>query len=89
MVTIEETISTFERHHELDEQNRLVILSALRAQRKREKGCEYCKDGAEIEYRFDIRGGNQLYGYDGDGCDISVTINFCPMCGRKLGENDG
>lgn len=36
MTTLKETISTFERHHELDEENRAIILSALRTQQERE-----------------------------------------------------
>lgn len=59
--------------------------------------CEYCygakplKIGETDDKGIDICYPNELlvYGYDihGFGSNgLSVKINYCPMCGRKLGK---
>lgn len=61
-------------------------MEALLERMNREKGCEYCKNGAEFGY-FDIRkeyGWYELYGYNIFGEESSATIDFCPYCGRLL-----
>lgn len=60
------------------------------------KGCEYCIDGAALvigktnDTGIGIQYPNRLmaYGYDVHGTGengIHVNINYCPMCGVKLG----
>lgn len=61
-------------------------MESLLERMNREKGCEYCKNGAEFGY-FDIRkeyGWYELYGYNIFGEESSATIYFCPYCGRPL-----
>lgn len=67
--------------------------------KEREKGCEYCKgeDWHERKRFYDgdstffvVDTDNTLYVEHEDvGSIISPEINFCPMCGKKLGENNG
>jgi hypothetical protein len=60
-----------------------MALAALRAQQEREKGCEYCNRYNtlnESSNQTDIWNGNTL----AVGYGVYRTINFCPMCGRKL-----
>lgn len=57
-------------------------IAALREQEQREQGCEYC-NGLPDEQREDFTMPNaSKKDYD------IVKINFCPMCGRKLGGAD-
>ena len=50
--------------------------------------CDYC----ENENPFVTKKGWDVYIYDNeinvewDGINIDLTINYCPMCGRKLSE---
>ena len=59
--------------------------------------CEYCNKGKSIckdnrqELGIELHSGISkivAYGLNKQGWDISVDckINYCPMCGRKLGE---
>lgn len=59
-------------------------------------GCEYCEDGKGIcrdnkrELGIELHSASSklvAYGLDKANWDISVEckINYCPMCGRKLG----
>jgi len=74
-----------------------LAISALRAKQEREKGCEYCRERKPI---LDGLGQLQIDDTDSTLWFISqaaaddiyedhTTIHYCPMCGRKLGENDG
>lgn len=57
--------------------------------------CEHCKEGKGIcknrkELGIELDSGRAklvAYGLDKFGWDISVecNINYCPMCGRRLG----
>lgn len=54
---------------------------------KDEKGCEYCRDGKELESETDYGGtidiqGNVLRSMHDDIHE--VVIKFCPFCGTKL-----
>ena len=56
--------------------------------------CEYCKDEMESKpiidkYAIDtIVDHKFLYNYCDCGNHTVVEINYCPMCGRKLGEKN-
>lgn len=65
--------SVLERHE--------AVLSALRAQQEREKGCEYCRRGiisVHMEMKPSSMGNEQL--------NPNRAPWFCPMCGRRLKE---
>ncbi len=57
---------------------------------KKQKPCPYCErrvpfldnDGVEMRLVY----GNQLYASVQHSKMAFVTINYCPMCGRKLGD---
>lgn len=57
--------------------------------------CEYCEKGKGLGDSVEgsgvfIDGSRLLAIYDGHYCNCEAEINFCPMCGRKLAEeNDG
>ena len=58
-----------------------IALQALQEKLEREKGCKHCKQ----EHIFDLEDQLRLeLKKDGYG-----NANYCPHCGRKLGENDG
>lgn len=73
-----------------------IAIEALQEKAEREKGCEYCKLAVEIGavdsdgvMRVEI--GNVgipfiLVNNDTFGTSDLFDINYCPMCGRKLGE---
>lgn len=46
-------------------------------------GCEYCLNQSEFG-NFDILKKSWGYELRGYGSGSSETINYCPMCGRKL-----
>jgi hypothetical protein len=63
------------------------------------KGCPHCIKGIDISPKnsedlgIELHSGSKhlvVYAKDKDGWDtsISVPINFCPICGRDLREND-
>lgn len=63
-------------------------IESLREKQEREKGCEYCNpqimDGNPIiHFHSDHYIGNGKFSKAG------IWARYCPMCGRKLGENDG
>lgn len=71
-----------------------MVISVLREQEERSKGCEYC-DGTETDLYFHegaCQQMNDLVYLSGNslvcdfGCKVyaSIEIKFCPMCGRKL-----
>ena len=45
---------------------------------------DYCSDTMQIEDRIMTISGVTPYGYENVDFEVSVKINFCPMCGRKL-----
>lgn len=57
-----------------------------------EKDCIYCKDNMEGECIKEncsaelIIDSDFLYTYCKCGRHSVISINYCPMCGRKLGE---
>nr|DAK78459.1 MAG TPA: zinc-ribbon containing domain protein [Caudoviricetes sp.] len=74
-----------------------VCVKALQEKQEREKGCEYCDfssgavgatfDGEDDFFMIEHADGVNLCS---DGKEFTLTkIKFCPMCGRKIGENDG
>lgn len=63
-----------------------------------DKQCSYCQDGEFLIVTNRLKqpsgGGIYIYGnqlrYEDYVQTLAETINYCPMCGRKLGgENDG
>lgn len=52
-----------------------MAIAALREQEERSKGCGWCKQFAGVPLR----------GFTEHGCQ-SITVKFCPMCGRRLEE---
>ena len=85
-----------ETSHEFSEYFPLMVES-LREKQEREKGCEYCDfssgavgatfDGEDDFFMIEHADGVNLCS---DGKEFTLTkIKFCPMCGRKIGENDG
>ena len=52
-----------------------LAIAALREQEERSKGCGWCKQFAGVPLR----------GFTEHGCQ-SITVKFCPMCGRRLEE---
>lgn len=81
----------------------VIITKAIEAfeeKQEREKGCQYCKDEKRIPAsgnagiripqsrsipQISIEGDS----LEGHSYSTAFKINCCPMCGRKLGENDG
>ena len=77
-------------------------LKATRILNGVEKMCEYCEEAVPLkigktnDYGIVIRYPNYLeaYGYNVHGMGsngmgsngLEVKINYCPMCGRRLGE---
>ena len=71
-------------------------IQALQEKAERDKGCEYCNNGT-AEYACDSDGmmridkGNEhclpyiAVNNDTYGTSDLFDINYCPMCGRKLG----
>ena len=56
-------------------------------------GCEYCENEEDIwcgEYTGGHIGYNDfLYVTEFEDCNIDkIKINFCPMCGRRLGDTN-
>ena len=66
-----------------------TAITALQEQAEREKGCEYCKQGYDLE-NGDVCepslyiSGNELIALRYDEQDSKAEINFCPKCGRDL-----
>jgi len=56
--------------------------TALREKAEREKGCYKCHTKIFTK-RLGTGGNGELFGY------VELEHKFCPICGRKLGENDG
>ena len=67
-----------------------LSVEALQEKLEREKGCDYCKNISK-----------QLKGHKGFGyavlfeqitideiVEINIDVDYCPHCGRKLGENN-
>ena len=67
----------------LDPVEMAKVANALEELKKRGEGCEYCLNQSEFG-NFDIL--KKPWGYElrGYGSGSSETINYCPMCGRKL-----
>lgn len=71
-----------------------AVISALREQEERERGCEYCTDNKNIYHLSsgihdsmdeDVYiSGNALVVDIGCHSYGSSVIKFCPMCGRRL-----
>ncbi|MGX8711643.1 MAG: hypothetical protein ACQGTM_15530 [bacterium] len=51
-----------------------LAIQALREKRERDRGCKICTAG---DGEFTVK------------CHKWNEYNFCPICGRKLGENNG
>ena len=105
MSEIEKAIETLKQVSDLDTKLHLNIsnydlltaIEALREKQEREKGCEWC-NGKLKKYQSSIQDGSfaritpnkpELYVLAKDTLSTYFDINYCPMCGRKLGENDG
>lgn len=59
--------------------------------------CNYCQtvDGTRGTLHVDITGGEVLYindeaqlEFSDKGNELKIDINYCPICGRKLREED-
>jgi hypothetical protein len=55
--------------------------------------CEYCENGKGLGDSIEgcgvfINGGILLGIYDSNYCNCEAEIHFCPMCGRKLTEDN-
>ena len=73
-----------------------MAISALREQKERSKGCEYCTDSKSMyeiksklhdSYNTDVYISETALVVD-IGCHSFGTagVKFCPMCGRRLEE---
>lgn len=91
MNEIERAIKTIEHISDLDTKHHLNIsnydlltaIEALREKAERKKGCEWCCDeivfdgeDMELELLHPLKNESRM-----------VYPRFCPMCGRKLGED--
>ena len=77
-----------------------IALQALQEKLEREKGCEYCNKEKNSDINVDGRRIGQAYlhecsnGYAmflylcGNTETYYVDAEYCPHCGRKLGENN-
>lgn len=80
-MTIEQAIKSLENIVEYwsckptEQQAAELAITALREKQAREKGCFWCMSGTVLS---DVK----ING-------AAVYISCCPMCGRKLGENNG
>ena len=71
-----------------------IAISAIQEQEERDRGCEYCNDDKSIYHRSsEIHDSMDEDVYISGNClivDIGcrsyscASINFCPMCGRRL-----
>lgn len=52
-----------------------------------EKGCKYCEN-VPSRYKGIMAEAFEQIAAD-DERVVGIDVNYCPMCGRKLGENDG
>ncbi|WP_195201334.1 hypothetical protein [Faecalispora jeddahensis] len=80
-----------------------VAIAAIQEKQEREKGCEFCSgndwrdrkniplQGSHTQAEIVIDTDNSIYvsNMDDDISINTVEIKFCPMCGRKLSENNG
>ena len=64
---------------------------------ERDKGCQYCTTGESLNGYDDVGSfaihpnGKTRYlevAYNDDFYNCAVYINFCPMCGKRLEEQD-
>lgn len=100
MSEIERAIESINFFKNTDFGGLLKARELLEELQEREKGCEYCNDEKAFEiYRDGEKVGKAWLhkcsdGYslfleiDGNGI-VYINTDSCPMCGRKLGENDG
>ena len=76
-----------------------TAIEALQEKAERDKGCECCKNAVEIgavdsDGTFRVDNGNEhclpYIAVDNDtyGTSDLFDINYCPNCGRKLGEDN-
>ena len=74
-----------------------LTISALQEKAEREKGCEYCDfSSGDVGALFDgedefflVTGDNEYFiATDGKGIFRETKIKFCPMCGRRLEDNN-
>jgi hypothetical protein len=56
-----------------------TALAALRAEKERDKGCDFCHRGKPIKAHTYLPDCGLQYG-------VSVQADFCPVCGRRLTE---
>ena len=64
-----------------------AVLSALREQAEREKGCEYCNGNSldNLVLTHDIAGSPRIALHGGNTpIDKSDKPVFCPKCGKRL-----
>lgn len=68
-----------------------LAIEALKEQRERAQGCEYCKGGRNClvdgETTIFINSDDKVFCAESGG-DGYLDWKFCPMCSRKLGENN-
>ena len=55
--------------------------------------CSSCNETIEMDkFELKIEDNKLVANYDAYSCDSSfndkATINFCPMCGKKLGDSE-
>ena len=50
---------------------------------------ELVEEDGTLAYIDGLRLRIETFAWDGSATDVDTKINYCPMCGRKLEENDG
>jgi hypothetical protein len=58
----------------MTEEEKSIVLDALREKQEREKGCEYCEKAKRNKYFRPIDKATMC----------GLPLRFCPMCGKKL-----
>lgn len=58
-----------------------TAITALQEKAERDKGCEYCNSRFGIATHHINNSGSQA--------GTNKIADYCPKCGRKLGENNG
>lgn len=90
-------LKTLETQEYIDSYNLAIkvkelSIEVLKEKVEREKGCEYCNEKKSIlscftEYSLEISNG-EISIWNGLRCEASFLINYCPLCGKKLGETN-
>lgn len=90
MNEIEKAIKALDYFRKIDFGGLLKAEELLQEKAEREKGWSYCNNFIN-DYRMDKKGFTVKFESISELTEFNEfkRNNYCPMCGRKLSENDG